>query len=195
MQKGKYISTLLRSRKTVFTSRDISLFWQENSSVASRVRLNYFVATGDLIRIRRGLYVKDKKYNRLELASRVFTPAYVSFETVLAKEGLIFQYYESIFVASYLTREIEIDSQRFIYKKIKNTVLINSEGINQENEIAIATTERAFLDTLYLNSDYHFDNLRSLDWDKVMKILPIYENTHMRIKIESLINQSNNPHN
>jgi predicted transcriptional regulator of viral defense system len=195
MQKGKYISTLLRSPKTVFTARDISLFWEESSSSASRVRLNYYVSKGDLIRIRRGIYVKDMKYNQLELASRVFTPAYISFETVLAKEGIIFQYYESIFIASYLTREIEIDSQRYVYKKIKDAVLINSEGIEQENDIAIATSERAFLDTLYLYSDYHFDNLRSLDWDKVMKILPIYGNKRMRIKVEFLMNQLKSSHN
>ena len=111
MRKGNYLTTILRSPKTVFSNQDIAMLWGEPSSEAVRVRLNYYVKQGLLYRIRRGLYAKDKKYNKLELATRIFTPAYVSFETILSKEGVIFQFYSQIFVASYLTREITIDDQ------------------------------------------------------------------------------------
>jgi len=30
------------------------------------------------------------------------------------------------------------------------------------------------LDVVYLNTDYHFDNLSILNWDKVFEILTIY---------------------
>jgi len=39
----------------------------------------------------------------------------------------------------------------------------------------MATPERAFLDVLYLNKDYYFDNLSGLNWEKVFEILPVYE--------------------
>lgn len=186
MQKGDYLSTILRSSKTVFSSKDIALLWQNPGTLASRVRLNYYVRNGDLYRIRKGLYAKSKEYNKLELATRILIPSYVGFETVLAKEGLIFQYYNKIFVASYVTRDLDVDDQIYSYKKIKDTVLVNSSGIEHINGTSIATKERALLDTIYVNSDCHIDNLRSINWDKVFEILPIYNNKRMTKKVNQL---------
>jgi len=190
MQKGDYLTTILRSTKTVLTLKDIALMWQDSDTDAARVRLNYYVRNGDLYRIRRGLYAKSKEYNHLELATRIFTPSYVSFETVLAKEGMIFQYQTQFTVASYLTREIEVENQTYSYKKIKDIVLTNITGIEQDNETSVAGKERAFLDTLYINIDFHFDNIRSLDWEKVFSILPIYINKRLTKKVEKLFKQS-----
>lgn len=144
MQKGDYLTTILRSTKTVLTLKDIALLWQDPDTNAARVRLNYYARNGDLYRIRRGLYAKGKEYNKLELATRIFTPSYVSFETILAKEGLIFQYHNSITIASYLTREITIEEQIYLYKKIKDTILTNTLGIEIANETSLASKERAF---------------------------------------------------
>ena len=186
MQKGHYLTSILRSSKTVFSTKDIALLWNEPSTTATRVRLNYYVKKGDLYRIRKGLYAKSRDYNKLELATRIFTPSYVSFETVLVKEGLIFQYYDKLFVASYLVREIAVDQQTYAFRKIKTQVLVNTNGVENANETSIATKERAFLDTLYLNADYQFDNLRSINWEKVFEILPIYRNQRMAKKILNL---------
>jgi hypothetical protein len=107
--KGQYIEVLLRSPRTVFTTNDIALLWGESGAANVRVRLSSYVKNGKLIRIHHGIYAKDKNYNRLESATRIYTPSYVSFETVLTRAGVNFQYYGNIFVASYVTREIEAD--------------------------------------------------------------------------------------
>jgi predicted transcriptional regulator of viral defense system len=185
MNKGDYLTSILRSSKTVFSTKDISMLWHDPSSTASRVRLSYYAKKGDLYRIRKGLYAKDRHYNRLELATRIFTPSYVSFETVLAKEGLIFQYYEEIFVASYLNREISVDGQVYSFRKLKTSLLVNAVGVQHVDETSIASRERAFLDTLYANKDYHFDNLGGLGWDFVFAILPAYGNK----RLERLVNR------
>ena len=186
MHKGEYLAAILKSNKTVFTFKDIGLLWQETASPATRVRINYYVKKGEIIKLRRGIYAKGKDYNRWEMATRIFTPAYVSFETVLAKEGLIFQFYEKIFVASYVTREITIDRQVYALRKIKNSVLTNPLGVEHSDETSIAVKERAFLDTLYVNADYHFDNLQALDWEKVFEIMPIYSNKRMEKGVNRL---------
>ncbi len=186
MDKGDYLSTILRSTKTVFTSKDILLLWKDPGSIASRVRISYYIKKGDLYRIRKGFYAKNNNYSKLELATRIFTPSYVSFETVLAQEGLIFQTYNQIFIASYTTRELNVENQVYSYKKMKNSILTNSLGVNNVNEISIATKERAFLDTLYKYKDYHFDNLRSLNWDNIFQLLPMYENKRMNKVVEKL---------
>jgi len=174
MKKGDYISAILRSKQTVLSAKDIMLLWGEASSDAARVRINYYAKSGDFYRIRRGFYAKDKDYNKFELATKIFTPSYVSFETILGQAGITFQHYNQIFVASYTKREITADGQAYSYKRIKDTILTNSAGIESKDNYSIATPERAFLDVVYLNKDYHFDNLDLLNWDKVFEILPIY---------------------
>jgi len=186
MQKGQYLEALLRSPKTVFTLKDVALLWGEPSSQAAHVRLSYYVRHGKLHRLRKGLYAKDKNYSKLELATRVYTPSYVSFETILSQEGLIFQFYTQVSVASYLTREIEMDGQTYSFKKIKDPILTNPMGVEHRNESSFAIKERAFLDTLYVLTDYQFDNLNSLDWKKVFELLRIYENQRMTGRVNKL---------
>jgi hypothetical protein len=189
--KGEYLEVLLRSPKTIFSSKDVSLLWGEESDEVIKKRLNKYVTAGKLIRVRRGFYAKDKNYNRFELATRINTPSYISFETVLTREGVNFQYYGNIFVASYINREIDIEGQKITFVRMKDYVLSNTTGIEHKDGIAIATRERAFLDRVYVSKDYHFDNLRSLDWNKVMEILPIYNNKRLEKKIKEYQKQDN----
>lgn len=186
MQKGDYLTAILRSNKTVLTFRDIALLWQDTNIAAARVRLNYFVKRGDLCRIYQGIYTKSNQYDKYELATRIYTPAYISFETVLAKEGIIFQFQTAIRVASYLTRSITVDNQTYLFNKLKDQILTNSTGIEHVNEISIACKERAFLDILYTNANFYFDNIRFLDWDKVFAILPIYDNKRLAKSVNKL---------
>jgi predicted transcriptional regulator of viral defense system len=182
--KGQYIEILLKSNKTVFSIKDIALLWSEQGKVNLRVRLSSYVKRGKLIRICRGIYAKDKNYDHFELANRIYTPSYISFETVLTRTGINFQYYENIFVASYVTREIEVGGQKISFIRMKDYVLSNTIGIEHANEVSIATKERAFLDRVYISKDYHFDHLDVLDWDKVFEILPIYHNKRMNKKVQ-----------
>jgi hypothetical protein len=182
-KKGEYIEILLRSSKTVFSTKDIALLWCERGGVSTRMRLRDYVKNGKLIRVHRGMYAKDKKYDHFELATKIYTPSYVSFETVLTRTGVNFQYYGNIFVASYVTREIEADGQKISFVRMKDFVLSNTIGVEHINDMAIATKERAFLDRIYVSKDYHFDHLDVLDWDKVFEILPIYRNKRMEKKV------------
>jgi len=169
-----YILKLIRSKNTVFTTNDICLLWGESNASFVKKKIYRYLKAGKIYSIRRGIYAKDRDYNKYELATKIYTPSYISFETVLAKAGVIFQLYGQIFVASYLTREIIADGQNYSFKRIKESILINKIGIDIENNYYIASPERAFLDVIYLNKDYHFDNLINIDWDKVYEILPIY---------------------
>jgi predicted transcriptional regulator of viral defense system len=169
-----YLLDLIRSQNTVFTIKDVSLLWEEPDVNFVRKKLYRYVKAGKLYSIRKGIYAKDGNYEKYELATKVFTPAYISFETVLARAGVIFQFYSQIFVASYLTRELEIDGQIYSLKRIKEAILTNKAGIEVKENYFMASPERAFLDVVYLNKEYHFDNLGSINWDKVAAILPIY---------------------
>jgi len=184
--KGNYLSAILRSNKTVFTTEDIALLWHEPLSPKTLVRINYYVKQGELIPLRRGIYAKNENYNKLELATRIITPAYVSFETILAREGVIFQFYMPIFVASYTTRQLLVDKQVYTYRKIKQEILLNPLGVEHTNDTSSAVLERALLDTLYVGALSYFDNLRSVNWELLFSILPIYTNHQLEKKVEKL---------
>ena len=177
--KGEYLEVLLRSPQTIFSSKDVALMWREENENIIKNRLNKYVKSGKLFKIRRGLFAKNKNYNRYELATRINTPSYISFETVLGSSGITFQYYGNIFVASYIKRKMEVDGQRIEFVRMKDYVLSNTLGIENSDGYARATKERAYLDRIYVSKKYYFDNLSSLDWEKVFEILPIYHNKRM----------------
>jgi hypothetical protein len=179
------ILNILRSNKTVFSFKDILLASQDKNPILLNRRLNYYVKRGELYPIRKGLYAKDKNYDKNELAAKIYTPSYISFETVLGRAGVVFQSYGQIFVASYLTREITVDGQVYSYKKIKESILTDNAGIEDKNNYFVAIPERAFLDVVYLNKNYYFDNLSALDWNKIMGILPIYSNKRMEKEVKN----------
>lgn len=185
MQK-RNLQELLRVNQTVFSFKEILLRFKTDDVASLKSKLNYYVKRGDLYSIRRGLYAKDAQYNRLELATKIFTPSYISFETVLSSIGIVFQYYSTIFVASYQSRTITCDKQVYTFRALKPTLLTNSEGVQILETYSIASTERAFLDVIYLNKHYHFDNLEPINWDKVYEILPIYGDIKsMRKRVDS----------
>jgi len=184
LKKGEYLDVLLRSSRTIFSTKDVALLWGEEKDSTVSVRLNKYVRAGKLVRVHRGLYAKDKSYDKFELATRIYTPSYISFETVLAKAGVIFQFYGQIFVASYVTREVTVGEQLYSYKRVRGSILTNRIGVEAKDNYYIASPERAFLDVVYSNKDYHFDNLSPLSWEKVFEILPTYENKSMEKKVK-----------
>ena len=189
-KKGEYLEVILRSSQTVFSTRDVALLWGEDRSSVISNRLKSYAKSGKLIRIHHGLYAKDNNYNRFELATRINTPSYVSFETILTQEGVNFQYYSAIYVASYINREMVIGGQKITFIRMKDDVVSDTTGIEHRDGYARATKERAFLDRLYISKEYHFDNTQSLDQDRVFEILPIYHNKRLEKKVKEYFNSN-----
>ena len=100
-EKKDFILNLYQAKNTVFTIDEIALLSGEIERFNLKSKINYYVKKGDLRNVRKGIYTKIE-YDPLELATKIFTPSYISLETVLKKEGVIFQTYETIFIVSYL---------------------------------------------------------------------------------------------
>jgi len=173
------ITKLYKTKKTIFTVQELALIWKKTDQNDLYQSVSYYVKTKALIRLSRGLFAIDKKYNLKELGTHIYTPSYISFETVLREEGVIFQHYEDIFLAGKWSIKKNINSQNFVFRKIKAIVLYNLEGIKRKDNYSIATLERAFLDMIYLFPDYYFDNLENIDWDKCFKMVKIYKNKEL----------------
>lgn len=169
--------------QTVFQIGEIAQIFPDIDPGNLRRRLHYFVSVGKLKNLRRGIYAKNE-YEPLELANKIYAPSYISFETVLLKEGVVFQYYKTIFVASYLSRTLIIDTHTITYRQIAEPALSNRSGIEEKNGYFIATKERAFLDAVFLYKDYYFDNLGTLDWDKIFELVSIYDSQALETRVK-----------
>jgi len=170
------IAKIYGSSKTVFNTKDIALIWEENNKNNLKSKISYYVRNKGLIRLKNGVFVKNKDYDRRELATSVYIPSYISFETVLSESGVTFQYYDTIFVAGKLSKDVLVDGLKISFRKIKDAALFNPLGIINKNNYSIASRERAFLDTVYLFPQYYFDNLYSIDWQRCFEIAEIYQN-------------------
>ena len=149
MKQG-FLQKILRLKHTVFSFKELLLFLRTDDVQTVKSQVNYYVKKGDLYNIRRGLYAKDAHYDPREVATKIFTPAYISFETVLLQAGINFQLTTEIYVASYQTRTIECDKQIYVFRKLKSSILMNTMGIELQDTYSIASPERAFLDVIYL---------------------------------------------
>lgn len=173
---------IYRRPETVLTIAEIAQLYPAVSYKRLKDRLSYFTKTGRLKRLRPGIYAKTE-YNPLELANKVYKPAYISLETVLFKAGVVFQAHRTIFLVSYLTRSMTIDQTELQFRQIKASVLTNLFGIDAQTGYFIATPERAFLDAVYIYRDYHFDNLDILDWNKIKLLKGIYQSRAFEARV------------
>ncbi len=168
------ILKLYSKPETVFTLNEISQLFPDIAYESIRDRLYYFTKVGKLKRLHQSIYAKSD-YNPYELANKLYKPSYISLETVLGAGNVVFQYYETIFAVSYLTRTVTIGDISIQYRQIKGEILTNTEDIEQKDGYFIATLERAFLDAIYIYKNYHFDNLGAINWEKVESLKKIYK--------------------
>ena len=168
------VFSLYQRPQTVFSMSELAQLFPDLSAKSLKNRLHYLSKTGKLIKPHHGIYAKPK-YEPLELANKLYKPSYISLETVLAKAGVVFQYYQTIFLTSYLTRLVTVNTHKFQYRRLPLEILTNTQGINEQNGYFIATLERAFLDAVYIYKNYHFDNLGVLNWEKLEAYKPIYQ--------------------
>jgi len=176
MATDNLIAKLYESPKTILTTKDIALIWEETNAVNLTSKIKYYAKEGSLIRLTRGVFAKNKEYEVKELATSIYTPSYISFETVLREAGVIFQHHDSVFVAGPYPTTKKIGEHTITFRKLKDSVLYNALGVKNEKNYSIATPERAFLDTIYLSPKFYFDNLRSINWEICFKLVNMYAN-------------------
>lgn len=187
----KILKNLLQIKEqSVFTIQEIAQICGISDKESLHSKLKYLTHTKNLIRIRRGFYVLSNDYSRFELGNKLRKPSYVSLYSTLQEEGVVFQYYESIFLVSNDSLEIKVNNEKYVYRKIKDEILLDTAGIVENKNTYKATLERALCDKIYLDGIEHFDNLKGVNWDfmhelndtvykneKILKFIKSYEST------------------
>ncbi len=183
MENKNFLLEIYKKNQSIFTLGEIALLFPEISYPNLKRKIFYYVKKNKILRLRKGIYGKEG-FEPLELANKIYIPSYISFETVLKKEGVIFQESSTIFLASYLTRKIECSGFEIFYRKVKNEILTNSKDVERKNNYYIASKERAFLDAVFVYKNYHFDNLSILNWNRVFDLLKLYQSKALEKRIK-----------
>lgn len=180
---------LYQSDKTVFTISDLRIIWAEQNPDALKASVKYFVDTGKLQRLKKGIYALPSGYKIFELAQKLVSPSYISLETALQKHGVIFQYSSAITSMAPYSRPFTIKKQKFQYHAIKKEILLNPSGVIKEKNYLMASAERAICDFVYLYGLSHFDNLRGLSDEVLRDISRIYGKKSVEKNVETLIKE------
>ncbi len=179
---------LKNSGKTVFTTGDLTLFWEIGNKDKLWVYISRAMKKGYLKHIRRGLYALDRgEISNFELAGKLKKNSYISFETALLKNGVINQWYDTIFSASDRKLSIKNEYGKFNYRKLSDKILNNKLGIINQGNYFIASTERAICDYFYKDGFQQLDDLDEVDRGKLLEISKIYQNKRLEKDIIRLI--------
>ncbi len=185
---AKKIDILHKSGKTVFSTNELALFWNAENKEILYVQIARAKEQGFLENIQRGLYaLAGININALELAGILKKNSYISFETVLAKDGIINQWYGTYFSAAGRRMFVKNSYGRFDYRKLPDRILNNRLGIINEGNYFIASSERAIGDYFYKVGFQQLDDLTEIDKDKLLKISAIYNNKRLKTDILKLI--------
>jgi len=177
---------ILKTGKTVLDTQDLSIIWGISKTDYLKTKVYRLVKAGKLLKLARGLYTLAEKPDFMELANKIVVPSYVSFETVLGQNGVIFQYYGAVYSASRLNTTVKISGREFAYRKIKDGILLNNTGLINDGKRTYAIVERALVDTLYLFPDFSVDNLRPVKKNLAIKIAKMYGNKKLIERIKNL---------
>ena len=167
------IDKLLKQKNELFHTQDLGLVWGIANRNTLYTTIKRYVQRGILIPIHKGFYstIPLDQINPFKLAmSYIHGFAYVSCETVLVKEGIIFQKTNYLTLVSDVSKKFTLAGNSFWVRKMKDESLYNDCGIINADGIKTASPERAVADILYFNPNFYFDNKKPVDWKKVKKI-------------------------
>ena len=164
------INILLKQDRRLFHVNDLALLWNISNRDTLRQTIARYIKKGVLIQIHRGFYsvLPLDELDPFELGtSLIHDFCYVSTETVLTLNGIIFQQIVGHTLCCSKSMKVKVRDQMFFCRKLADKYLYNPFGIVDRGKYKIATVERAIADMQYFNPRYYFDADSSIDWKKV----------------------------
>lgn len=151
-----------------------------------RVKINSMLKKGELIRVKKGLYVPGEKYlrgvvHRETLSNLIYGPSYISLEYALSFYGMIPERVETVTaVTNKRNKSFDTPLGKFTYRYIHPDLYpmgVNSVSIDEKHNILIAGREKALADSLYFYGDI-----------KDVDELKLYLHDNLRIEFDDIVN-------
>jgi len=158
--------------KAFFTKDDVAEIFGIKSESA-KVLCTRFTKKGIFIRLKKNFYILSENLEKLniedlfKISNYLQVPSYISFLTALSYYGVSTQIQRGFIesASTRRTRKFKIQSFLFNFYKIKKNYYF---GFVKENDIFIATKEKALVDSVYLYSfgKYKLD-FSAIDFNKI----------------------------
>lgn len=177
MRKEELIQKINDLGKDFFTVQDLRKLFPKD--IYLKTHLKRFKNTGIIIPVTKGVYtLKSNPVDIEKVATQIYYPSYISFESALSKYGIINQgLYKLTLATTRHSKKISLMGIECEYCQLKKELFF---GFNLLNGIYIADPEKALLDELYLislkkrKSDYSQWYLDSLNMAKLRKYMEKY---------------------
>jgi predicted transcriptional regulator of viral defense system len=186
---------------------DASTFFLYENPYNLRRQVREWVKKGYLLPLKKGIYIFNEDYRKIQLsvffvANFLVSPSYVSLEYALGYYGLIPEKVEII--TSITTKKTNFFQNclgEFEYRSIKEELFFGFKKEKENNqEFFIALPEKALIDYFYLNSQFEgrfkeFDSLRLQNLEilntELLKSYKLQYNKRMRKIVDSLVEYIN----
>jgi predicted transcriptional regulator of viral defense system len=174
MKQQQLIQKIETLGKGVFTINDLKKLFPEDAYIKTSVYR--MLKRGNLVQIVRGMYALNRNDLDIEkVAAQLYYPSYVSFESALARYGIINQGpYGLTLATTRHSKQMTIAGVECSYSRLKPALFF---GFDLIDGVYLAAPEKAVLDELYLiclgkrkgeTSEWY---LESLDRQKVREYL------------------------
>lgn len=178
-------------------TRDL-IMYELKEYASPKSKLTQMIQKGEVTKIVRGVYSTSKDDPRLPVASMIYSPSYISFETALDYHQMIPERTYEIMSAGFRlnkNKHFDIPFGRYSFHYLPDTVFPLALEPAEESGYGfrLATKEKALCDTLYkirgikgkkaietlLFEDLRFDEdaTERLDWQLISQIIPLYHST------------------
>ncbi len=194
MKRDELINKTNTLGKDVFTTQDLRKLFPDESNI--KMAIKRLKDSGIITTITKGVYrQKDKSIDSEKLASQLYYPSYISFESALSKYGVINQgLYKLTLATTRHSKKLTLPNIEIEYIQIKKNLFF---GFNLIGNTYIAEPEKAFLDELYLIAlgkrtiNYDEWDTISLDRKKINQYLRRYPSKVKQISSKILEKSAN----
>lgn len=180
----------------LFTLEELQNYFHQNPA-SMKVQLSRLVKNKKLIRLKQNLYTfPDFHPNVFIIGQQIVSPSYYSLESVLSWNGIIPEGAAAYtLITSRKTQQYDNEFGTFNYRHLAPRFFF---GVEQRTDGAwMATSEKALLDYLYLNSkkfkaDFgcwqaeRFDGLVDLNWKQIKQWVSEYGMKKLKTLVDSL---------
>jgi len=173
MDNAQRIKILNDSGRSVFTAGDIYNLWHINI-LNAKAALKRMAQKKLLLKVTKGYYALNSDFNVYELANSIVSPSYVSCHSALFYHGVSFQVSSEIVSVALINYKKTIAGKSFVFHAMKKTLFFNLESVNYKNNLAIASPERAILDSLYFGLTPNLDNPDKINKYQLQKLVQYY---------------------
>lgn len=147
MKRQQLIQIIETLGKGLFTIKDLKKLFPEDAYIKTSV--NRMLNRGDLVQVVRGVYALNRNNLDIEkIAAQLYYPSYISFESALAKYGIINQgRYGLTLATTRHSKQMIIAGMECNFSQLKPALFF---GFDLIDGVYLAAPEKAVLDKLYL---------------------------------------------